>query len=102
MTTGGGEGKSLLFSVKSSTLMVADMITSFNGWPCYEIKEEGKGEGSGERRGRGRGVERGGEGGGEWREEGKGEGSGERRGRGRGVERGGEGEEWEDRERAPL
>ena len=43
LTTGGGEGKSLLFSVKSSTLMVADMITSFNGWPCYEIKEEGEG-----------------------------------------------------------
>ena len=43
LTTGGGEGKSLLFSVKSSTLMVADMITSFNGWPCYEVKEEGGG-----------------------------------------------------------
>ena len=73
LTTGGGEGKSLLFSVKSSTLMVADMITSFNGWPCYEIKEEG-------------------EGGMEWREGGGGGGHAGR----------GEGEEWEDRERAPL
>lgn len=54
LTTGGGEGKSLLFSVKSSTLMVADMITSFNGWPCYEIKEEGEG---GQHTGRGEGEE---------------------------------------------
>ena len=31
--TGGGEGKRTLFSVKSSTLSVADIITNFNGLP---------------------------------------------------------------------
>lgn len=39
LITGGGEENSLRFSVKSSTLSVADIITSFNGGPfCKEIK----------------------------------------------------------------
>ncbi len=36
LITGGGVRKSLLFSVKSSTRSVADMMISFMGKPFYE------------------------------------------------------------------
>ena len=38
---GGGEGKRTRFSVKSSTLRVADITTSFREWPDWG-REGGK------------------------------------------------------------
>ena len=45
LTTGGGVGKSCLFSVKSSTRKVAEEMTNLSGLPIWGRGEEREGRG---------------------------------------------------------
>ena len=46
LTTGGGVGKSCLFSVKSSTRKVAEDMTNLSGLPIWGREEETEGRGT--------------------------------------------------------